>query len=122
MSFTDDLENNIQSAYFAVLLKKYPEGVKGKTLNCDFLRKIVDEIKNVIRDGLNKGLSVLEITNNIIFDIINKNYFVYKNIEMAAIIGYLYLKRQDATIKNYSMEGLNNNSTLDDIKKITDLW
>jgi hypothetical protein len=122
MSFTDVLVNNIQSVYHSVLKKRHPEGVKGKTLNCDSFLKIADGIKNVIGDGLNKGLGVFEITNNIIFDIINKNYFVYENIEMAALIGYIYLKRQDVTIKNYSMKGLNNNSTLDDIKKITDLW
>ena len=122
MSFTDELENKIQAIYFAVLKKRHPAGVKGKTLNCDSFRKIVVELKSVIGNGLNTGLSVLEITNNIIFDIIDRNYFVYENLEMAALIGYIYLKRQGVTINNYSTNGIDDNSTLDDIKKITALW
>jgi prophage maintenance system killer protein len=122
MSFTDELENNIRAVYYAVLNKKYTGKIKGKTLNCDSYRKIVEELKSVIGNGLSSGADVLEITNNIIFSIINKNYFIYENLEMAALIGYIYLKRQGVIINNYSMNGIDNNSTLDDIKKITALW
>lgn len=122
MSFSDELENKIHAAYFAVLKKKYPDGIKGKTLNCDSFRKIVEGIKTEIRDGLSAGLSVLEIASNIIFNIIEKNYFVYENLEMAALIGYIYLNRQGVKVKNYSKNGIEKNSTLDDIKKITASW
>jgi len=122
MSFTDELENKIQDMYLLVLKKKYPKGVKGKTLNCDSFRKIVVEVKSVIGNGLNTGLGVFEITNNIIFDIINRNYFVYENPQMAMLIGYIYLTRQGVKTKNCSMNGINNNSTIDDIKKATSLW
>ena len=122
MSFTDELENKIQAMYLMVLKKKYPTGIKGKTLNCDSLRKIVVEVKSVIGNGLNTGLSVFEITNNIIFDIINKNYFVYENPQMAMLIGYIYLIRQGVKTKNCSLNDINNNSTLDDIKKVTASW
>ena len=122
MSFTDEMESKIQATYFAILKKKKLSGIKGKTLNCDSFRRIVEEIKTEIGNGLTKGASVLEIANSIIFNIINGNYFVYENNEMAALIGYIYLNRQNVTINNYSINGINNNSTLDDIKKITVLW
>jgi hypothetical protein len=122
MVFTDDLENKIQAIYFSILKKRNLASKGGKTLNCDSFRKIVEEIKHKIIDGQNNELSVLEITNNIIFKILNANFFVYENYEMAALIGYIYLKRQGVTINKYSVNGINNNSTLDEIRKLTASW
>jgi hypothetical protein len=94
----------------------------GKTLNCDSFRKIVEEVKSVIGDGLNAGENVLEITNSIIFKILNANFFVYENHEMATLIGYIYLTRQGVKISHYSANGINNNSTIDDIRMLTASW
>jgi hypothetical protein len=121
MAFTDELEDKIRSVYFAIL-KKNSLITNSKTLNCDSFRKIAEEVKSVIGDGLNSGKSVFEIANNIIFKILNTNFFVYKNHEMAALIGYIYLTRQRVTIKHYSINGINNNSTIDDIRILTASW
>ena len=121
MAFTDDLEDKIRSTYWRILEKKHL-GRDGKTLTCDSFRKIVEEIKFTINEGLRNGLGVLELTNNIIFKILKDNYFVYENHQMAALIGYIYLKRQGVEIKNYTFNGINGNSTLDEIKIITASW
>jgi prophage maintenance system killer protein len=122
MAFTDELENKIQSVYYAILKKRALIGTGGKTLNCDSFRRIAEEVKSVIRDGLNAGESVLEISNNIIFKILKTNFFVYANHEMAALIGYIYLTRQGVKINHYSVNGLNNNSTIEDIRTLTASW
>jgi len=41
---------------------------------------------------------------------------------MAALIGYIYLKRQGVVINNYSITGINNASTLDEIRILTASW
>ncbi|MDR2941962.1 MAG: hypothetical protein LBV17_05175 [Treponema sp.] len=122
MAFTDELESKIQATYFAILKKKNLTGTGGKTLNTGSLLKIVEEIKYVILKEQNNGSDVMEITNNIIFKILNAKYFVYENHQMAALIGYMYLKRQGVTIKNYSLNGISNNSTLDEIRALTMSW
>ena len=122
MAFTDEMENKIQATYFAILNKKHRTGIKGKTLNCDSFRKIVEEIKNEMNIGLAKGANVLEITNSIIFNVIKGKYFVYENHEMAALIGYIYLNKQGVKVNDYAISGINNNSTFSDIEKITSLW
>ena len=122
MAFTDELESNIRAVYHAILKKKRPAGISGKTLHCDSFRKIAEEIKSVIRDGQSSGLKVLEITNNIIFTILNAHFFVYENNEMAALIGYIYLKRQGVAINYYSIGNINNGSTLEEISIVTASW
>jgi hypothetical protein len=122
MAFTDDLESKIRAIYLSILKKRNLVSKGGKTLNCDSFRKIVEEVKYVIVDGQNNGLSAFEITNNIILKILNANFFVYENHEMAALIGYIYLKRQGVVINNYSLNGINNNSTLDEIRILTASW
>jgi hypothetical protein len=122
MAFTDELESKIQAAYIAILKKKHSGTINGKTLNCNSFRKIAEEIKAVILDGSKYGLAVLEIANNIIFRLLKANFFVYENHEMATLLGYIYLKRQGVTINNYSLDGITNNSTLDDIRNLTASW
>ena len=123
MAFFDELEGNIQATYLAVLRKKHSgKNIQGKFLNCDSFRKITEEVKNEIVNGQSSGSTVLEIANNIIFRILQTNYFVYENHHMAALIGYLYLKRQNVNIGNYSVNGITNNSTLDDIRILTASW
>jgi len=122
MAFTDELESKIQAEYLAILKKKNPAEINGKTLNCDSFRKIAEEIKYVMVDGQNKGLTALEITNKIILKILNVKFFVYNNHEMAALIGYIYLRRQGVEIKKYSISGINNDSTLDEVRILTASW
>lgn len=122
MTFTDELESKIQSIYLAVLNKRHITYRNGKTLTCNSFRIIAEEIKSVLIDGTAKGLGVTDISNNIINRILNCKYFIYENHEMAALIGYYYLKRQGVNVKNYSLDGLNNNSTLEQIAAITGTW
>jgi len=123
MTFIDELEKNIRATYFEILRKrKYPTGINGKTLNCDSFRKIAEEIKTVIFDCQNKGLGVLEIANNIIFKILKDELFIIENHQMAALIGYLYLKRQKVDIRKYSIGNISNNSTLEEIRIVTSSW
>jgi len=122
MAFTDDLENKIQSIYFTLLRKRHLFGKVNKTLNCNSLRVIVEKVKSVINDGQNKGLNVFEIANNIIYNLIICNFFIFANDEMAVLIGYIYLKRQGVVINNYTSNGINNNTTLEQIKIITETW
>ena len=123
MAFFDELEGSIRASYLAVLRKKYSgKNIEGKYLNCDSFRKITEEVKKEIGTGLSSGSTVLEIANNIIFKILRANYFVYENHEMAALIGYLYLRRQNVTVNNYSVNSINNDSTLDDIRILTASW
>ena len=123
MAFFDELEESIRASYLAVLRKKHSgKDIKGKYLNCDSFRKIAEEVKNEIVNGQNSGSTVLEIANNIIFRILKTHYFVYENHQMATLIGYLYLKRQNVNIRNYSVNGITNGSTLDDIRALTASW
>ena len=122
MTFIDYLETKIQSLYYTILNKKHLFGKASKTLNCNSFKVIIEEIKIVINDGLIKGFDVIKITNNIIFNLLICNFFVFENHEMAALIGYIYLKRQGVIVKNYSLNGLTNNSTLEQIKIITASW
>ena len=123
MAFLEELEGNIRASYLAVLRKIHSgKDIEGKYLNCDSFRKIAEEIKNEIVSGQNSGSTALEIANSIIYRILQMNYFVYVNPQMATLTGYLYLKRQNVDINNYSMNGINNNSTLDDIRILTASW
>ena len=122
MAFIDELESMIQAAYLSILKKNHLTGKNGKTLNCSSFRRVAETIKSVIVEGSSKGLTVFEIANNIIFKMLNAGFFVYANNEMAALIGYIYLKRQGVAISHYTAAGINNSSTLDEIKTVTASW
>ena len=79
MAFTDELESQIQSLYINILKKKHSTDRIGKTLTCNSFRVIVEEVKSVINAGLAKGLKVMEISNNIIYNILICKYFIYEN-------------------------------------------
>jgi len=121
MTFIAELEDQIQSIYSKILEKNH-RGVPGKTLNCASFKDITNEIKSVLVKEQNKGSDAIEIANNIIFKILQGDFFAYENHEMAMLIGYIYLKRQGVTIKKYSVKGINNNSTLDEIRMLTESW
>jgi len=121
MTFIDELEAKIRAAYLKILRKKH-QGVVGKTLNCDSFRTITEVIKSVIVKEQNKGSNAVEIANSIIFSILKGDFFKYENNEMATLIGYIYLKRQGIAIKSYSIKGINNDSTLDEIRVLTESW
>jgi len=122
MVFLEEIENKIQAIYLKVLEKRHLRNLNGKTLNCQSFRKIAEEIKYVIRDGSNEGAGVIDIAGSIVLKVINENYFVHENHEMAALIGYIYLVRQNVKVKNYSIKGISNISTSDEIKNIITSW
>jgi len=123
MSFPAELEKHVSSFYIRMLektqvLKNGPH----KTLYCDSFGKIIETVKVVLIEGSNKGLAVLEIANNLIFTLLQKNFFVYANHRMALLIGYFYLKRQGVSVSNFSLDAVTNQSTLDEIKAVTAAW
>ena len=78
MTFVAELEKIIRTLYFAMLNKKHPESVNGKTINCPSFEIIVAAIKLVLIDGSRKVSSALEIANAIIFKLLQENFFVYE--------------------------------------------
>ena len=122
MTFLAGLENIIRTLYFALIKRKHPKSVNGKTLNCPSFEIIVAAIKSILIDGSRTGSSALEIANFIILKLLQKNFFVYENPQMALQIGYVYLKRQGVTIKHYSVDAITNNSTLEEIRALTATW
>jgi len=122
MTFLAELENIIKILYHSLLNKNYPKSVNGKTLNCPSLKIIVAAIKSVLIDGSRTGSSALEIANAIILKLLQENFFVYENPQMALQIGYVYLKRQGVTVNHYSVDAITNNSTLEEIRALTATW
>jgi len=130
MTFINELEVIVQSTYSKILAKHQIQNIIGKTLNCDSFLKITQAIKDELIISLNNGLTaletanniILETANNIIYRLLKENYFKYENHEMAVLIGYVYLKRQGVTINNYTLDGINNNSTLNEIRSVTVSW
>jgi len=122
MTFLANLENNIKLLYYTLLNKNYPKNVNGKTLNCPSFEMIVAVIKSVLIDGSRTGSGALEIANFIILKLLQENFFVYENPQMALQIGYVYLKRQGVTINHYSVDAITNNSTLEEIRALTATW
>jgi len=125
MTFPAELEKYISSFYIRMLektqlLKNGPH----KTLNCDSFGKIIETVKLVLIESSNKGLDVFGIANNLIFTLLQKNFFVYANHRMALLIGYFYLKRQglSVSVSNFSLDAVTNQSTLDEIKAVTAAW
>jgi prophage maintenance system killer protein len=121
MTFIAELENIIRALYLAIINQKYPQGVHGKTIRVTFGEMVVT-IKSVLIDGSNRGLSVLDIANNIIYRLLQEKFFVHENPQAALQIGYVYLKRQGVTITNYSVDAITNNSTIADIQALTATW
>jgi len=105
-----------------LLKKTHPEISHEKTINCGSFEIIITAIKSILIEGSNNGLTVLEIANAIIFKLIQRNFFVYENPQIALQIGYIYLKRQGVEINNYSLDAITNNSTLEDIRALTATW
>ena len=122
MTFINELEGIVQSTYSQVLAKHKIQNVAGKTLNCNSFLKITQAIKDELIISSKNGLIVLETANNIIFRLLKENYFKYENHEMAVLIGYVYLKRQGVTINNYTLDSINNNSTINEIRSVTISW
>jgi hypothetical protein len=121
MTFLKELENLIRTLYFAIINQKYPQGVPGKTVRVTFGEMVVI-IRSVLIDGLNRGLPVLDIANNIIHKLLQEKFFVYENPHVALLIGCIYLKRQGVSVINFSVDAITNNSTLEDIRALTATW
>jgi prophage maintenance system killer protein len=122
MSFLDNLEDKIRAAYLKILGQKYPLQIKGKTLRCDSFRIIVIEVKRLINDAQSKGnTTVFEITNYIIFSLLQSDYFIYENHIMALFIGHLFLENRGAAHK-FSSGSINKHSTIEEIGALTSSW
>jgi len=122
MTFITELEKIIRTLYLALLKKGHKENTRDKTINCISFEIIISAIKSIIIEGSTRGLTVLEVANNLIFKLIQENFFVYENTQMALQIGYVYLKRQGVEIRKYSVDAITNNSTLEDIRALTATW
>jgi hypothetical protein len=122
MAFLDNLEDKIRAAYLKILERKYPLQIHGKTLRCDSFRIIVIEVKRLINDAQSKGIAtVLEITNFIVFGLLQADYFIYENHIMALFIGHLFLENRGVTHK-FSSGSINKTSTIEEIKLLTESW
>lgn len=67
-------------------------------------------------------MAALETANDIIHGLLKKNFFVYDNSEMAVIIGYIYLTKMGVSPIKYSLGGINEYSSIQDIRNITRTW
>jgi len=119
MALELELIDIIKGVYYEVLKKKYP--YKSEEINVDY-QKIAKEIRDVIAKENIKGSKILEIASAIIYMLLQKNFFKYENHEVAALITYVYLKRKGNTVGKFSIKNLSNNSTLEDIQKLTESW
>jgi len=126
MAFADDFGDKIHRAYFRKLesiQNRTPDGISGSTYrNCQSAWAIATAVKMIVKDGVKNHLSDLEITNNIIFELLNKKYFVYENTEMSVITGYIYLHSKGIQIQNYTFGNITENSSLEDIRQLTAAW
>jgi prophage maintenance system killer protein len=121
-SYVNDWESIIQAAYLKILEKRPMGKTNGKTLNCSSFRKIAEEIKSIMINSTKEGWDVFETANQIIFALLQSNFFVYENPQMAAWIGYIYLRKQGVAINRCSTKNITNNSSLDEIRTITASW
>jgi hypothetical protein len=122
MAFLEEIEGVIRSAYFEIV-KRYSLVSKQDTeLNCGSYAYITKEIKSILIECNRNGFNVLDTTNKIIYELLQKNYFVYNNHVMAAFIGYQYLKRMAQIHCPFSINGIKNNSTIMDIANHTKMW
>jgi len=125
MAFLDEFESIIRAAYFEIVKKYSSVSKQNKELNCSSYAYITSEIKKILIECNIQGLNVLDTTNKIIYEFLQRNYFVYNNNVMATFIGYQYLKKM-AQIKNpFSrdlIKGIDNNSTIEDISNHTKTW
>jgi prophage maintenance system killer protein len=122
MTFLDNLEDKIRAAYLKILERKYPLQIQGKTLRCDSFRIIAIEIKRLINDAKSKEITtVFDITNFIIFNLLQADYFIYENHIMSLFIGHLFLENRGVTHK-FSLGNINNISTIKEISVLTASW
>jgi hypothetical protein len=122
MAFIDNWEGKIRTAYLKILEHNYPLQIPGKTLRCDSFRIIVIEVTKLINDAQRKEITtVFEITNFIIFSLLQADYFLYENHRMASFIGHLFLENRGVAHK-FSPGNINKNSTIEEIKALTESW
>ena len=122
MTFLDELENKINSAYFEIIKKQLPKLIKNKTLNCSSYSYITKEIRNILVDCNRQGLDVVNTTGIIIYELIKRNYFIYNNIAMSAFIGYQYYKKYSQANNKFSIGNINNTSTINEIIDLVITW
>jgi hypothetical protein len=119
MALALDLIIIAKRVYLGLLKEKHLEN--SKEMDIDY-QKIAKEIMAVIAKESAKGAKILEFANAIIYMLLEKNFFKYENHKAAALIAYSYLKLKDNAIGKFSIGNLNNNSTIEDIQKLTESW
>ena len=122
MTFIDEIESIIRSAYSVIVKKCSSASKQDKELNCGSYAYITKEIKKIIIECNRLGFNVLDTTNRIIYELLKKNYFVHNNHVMATFIGYQYLKKMAQVKCVFSINGINSNSSLEDIVNHTITW
>ena len=122
MAFLEEFENIIRSAYFEIVKKYSSVSKQNKVLNCSSYAYITKEIKKILIDCNRQGYNVLDTTNKIIYELLQKDYFIYNNNVMATFIGYQYLKKMAQVEQSFSVDGITNYSTIEDISNHTKTW
>jgi hypothetical protein len=122
MAFLDEIESIIRSAYFEIVKKHSPVSKYSMELNCGSYAYLTKEIKEILIVCNRQGFGILDTTNKIIYELLQRNYFTYSNNVMATFIGYQYLKKMAQVRHPFSINGINNNSTIVDIGKLTITW
>jgi hypothetical protein len=122
LSLLDEIEKVILSAYLIIVQAEHNTANSQKTLNCGSYVHITREIKSILIECNRKGFNVLDTTNTIIYELLQRNYFMYSNHTMATYIGYTYLQNMAQVKNRFSTDGINNNSTLQDINMHTSTW
>jgi hypothetical protein len=125
MTLFEELEMKFRSGYSEIIKRIPLEARQNKELNCDSYASITKEIKSIHIECNRNGFDVLKTTSTIIYELLNRNYFVYGNHIMACFIGYKYLEKMaQVRIKfsEISIDGINKNSTIDEIHNYVKTW
>jgi len=122
MSFFEELENKFRSAYHEINKNCPSLPVQNKELNCNSYSFITKEIKKILIECNIKGFNLTDTTNTIIYELLNRKYFKNSNHVMAVFIGYQFHKKRGNVKNNFSVGGINDNSTLIDIANHVSTW
>jgi hypothetical protein len=122
MTFIEEIESKIRSAYFEIIKRQLSVVSQTGELNCNSYAYITKEIKNILINCNVQGFNVLDTTSTIIYELLKKNYFIHSNNIMACFIGYQFYKKRAIVKNSFSTDGINNKSTFSDIVNHVKTW
>jgi hypothetical protein len=125
MVFVDNLVDKLVgqiSSIYGTLLEKNHLRKTGNVLNCSSFIKLAMEITYIRDKRLEQKFTILNITNEIIHTILIKSYFKHFNNEMAMYVGYAFLTMHGEKGKKFSLGGITNDSTIEEIRVVTSSW